>query len=179
MLRNISRLFIIITITLLQTTFFQVISINNVSPNLFIITIVSMSCLMGRREGIIYGVVFGLIQDILYGSIVGFYVLIYLAIAGVSGYFYRNYYAESVVIPLATIGVSDFAYNFIVYVLTFLLRGRLDVLYYLGVIILPEITYTVVVAVFLYRLYIVYDHYMVEYEKEKRKGDDDIYEGYR
>jgi len=177
MLKTISRIVIIILITVLQTTFFQFININNVSPNLFIITIVSISVLQGRKEGIIYSVSFGLIQDILFGSVVGFYVLIYLAIGSLSAYLYRNFYAESVVIPLSAIGVSSLAYNFIVYILTYLLRGKIEFFYYLIVVILPEITYTVVVAVLLYRLYIVYSHFIDDYEKEKRKGDGDLYEG--
>jgi rod shape-determining protein MreD len=104
-------------------------------------------------------------------------VLIYLAIGSLSAYLYRNFYAESVVIPLSAIGVSSLAYNFIVYILTYLLRGKIEFFYYLIVVILPEITYTVVVAVLLYRLYIVYSHFIDDYEKEKRKGDGDLYEG--
>lgn len=177
MLKNFTRLGIIIVIAVLQTTFFQFININNVSPNLFIITIVSISVLQGRKEGIIYAVAFGLIQDILFGALVGYFVLIYLLAAGVSGYLYRNFYAESVVIPLTAIGLSSLGYNLIIYFTTYLLRGRIDVFYYLFVIILPELTYTVVIAVILYRLYIMYSHFIDEYEKEKRKGDDDLYEG--
>lgn len=176
MVKNFSRLLIIIVITVLQTTFFQFINFNNVSPNLFIITIVSISILQGRNEGIIYSVAFGLIQDILFGSLVGYFVLIYLLAAGVTGYLYRNFYAESVVIPLTAIGASSLGYNLIIYFTTYLLRGRIDVFYYLFAIIIPELTYTVVVAIVFYRLFIVYSHLINEYEKEKRKGDDDLYE---
>jgi len=176
MLKNFTRLMIIIIIAVLQTTFFQFINISNVSPNLFIITIVSISVLQGRKEGMIYAVAFGLIQDILFGALVGYFVLIYLLAAGISGYLYRNFYAESVVIPLTAIGISSFAYNLIIYFTTYLLRGRIDVVYYLFVIILPELTYTVVVAVGLYRIFIMYSHYMDEYEKDKRKGGDGLYE---
>jgi len=177
MLKNFTRLMIIIIITVLQTTIFQLININNVNPNLFIITIVSISVLRGRNEGIIYAVSFGLIQDILFGSLVGYFVLIYLLVAGVTGYLYRNFYAESVVIPLIAIGASSLGYNLIIYFTTYLLRGKIDILYYLFVIILPELTYTVVIAIVLYRLYIIYSHFIDDYEKDKRKGDNDLYEG--
>ncbi len=178
MFKNLLRFAIIVVITVLQTTFFQGISINNVSPNLFIITIVSISALQGRQEGIIFGVAFGLIQDILFGPLVGFNVLIYLLIASVSGYLHMNYYAESVVIPLTAVAISDLVHNLIIYILTYLMRGRIDFLYYFGIIILPEITYTVVVAVLLYRLYIIYSRFISDYDKDKRKGDDELYNGH-
>ncbi|MBN2221571.1 MAG: rod shape-determining protein MreD [Vallitaleaceae bacterium] len=174
MLKKALTLFIIITMVVLQTTFFQFVSINNVSPNLFIITIVSLSALRGRNEGLFYAVAFGFIHDVFYGSVVGFYILIYTFIAFFSGYLYENYDGESVVIPLSVIGVADLIYNFIVYFFTYLLRGRLDLGYYIFQLILPEITYTIVVAVLLYRIYIVYVRFIFQYEKTKRKGKEEI-----
>lgn len=176
MLKNITRVLIILFMCILQTTLFQYLNINNVSPNLFIITIVSLSALRGRKEGLFYGAAFGLIQDIFYGNNVGFYILIYMLIATLAGYLYKNYYAESMVIPLVAIGVGDYIYNAIVYFFTYLMRGKIDLLYYVFNIIFPEITYTVFVAVLMYRLFILYSYMMNEYEKDKRKGDDDFYE---
>lgn len=174
MLKKTMTLIIIITMVVLQTTFFQFVSINNVSPNLFIITIVSIAALQGRNEGLVYAVIFGFIQDVFYGSVVGFYTLIYSVIAFFSGYLYENYDGESVVIPLSIIGLADFAYNFIVFFFTYLLRGRLDFVYYIFQLILPEITYTIVVAILLYRIYIVYVRFITHYEKTKRKGKEEL-----
>lgn len=176
MLKNLLRGVIIIIILLLQTTLFQYLNINNVSPNLFVVTIVSLSALQGRKEGLIYAIAFGLTQDIFYGNIVGFYVLIYILIGALAGYLYQNYYTENIVIPLIAIGIGDLILNILVYFFTFLLRGKIDIGYYIFKIIFPEITYTVFIAVILYRLYIIYNYLITEYEKEKRKGDDDFYE---
>lgn len=176
MVKNLSRAIIIILIAVLSTTLFQTLAINNVSPNLMIITIVSISVLLGREEGLIFAFFFGLIQDIFYFQVVGFHVIIYCLIAYFTGYLYRNFYAESVVIPLVAIGVSDLSYNIIVFITTYLFRGSINLLYYSYAIILPEVTYTVVIAVVLYRLYIIYSQWITEYEKDKRKGDDELYE---
>ena len=176
MLKNSTRVFIIILMSVLQSTLFQYLSINNVSPNLFVITIVSISSLRGRKEGLIYATFFGLIQDILYGNTVGFYVLIYMLIAALAGYLYQNYYTESMVIPLVAIGIGDYIYNVLVYLFTYLMRGKVDLIYYTFNLIFPEITYTLFIAVILYRILILYSQFLNEYEKEKRKGDDDFYE---
>ena len=168
---------IIIFIIVLQTTLFQQLSINNTTPNLFIITIVSLSALMGQKEGLIYAISFGLVQDILFGGVVGFYVIIYSLIAYVSGYLYHNYYAESMVIPLIVIGLSDFFYNLIIFVFTYLFRGQLEIGYYFGFIMAPEITYTVFMGVIFYRIYISYYTLLRNLHSKKRKGEDVFNEG--
>lgn len=176
MMKNIFRALIILLVAILSATLFQSLAINNVSPNIILITIVSISVLQGREEGIIFAVFFGLIHDILYFDVVGFHVIIYVVIAYFTGYLYRNFYAESVVIPLTAIGASNLIYNIIIFLTTYMFRGSLNIFYYFYAIILPEVTYTVVVAVVLYRIFIIYSHFITEYEKEKRKGDDEIYE---
>ncbi len=176
MYKNFLRAIIIISISVLSTTFFQFLNINNVSPNLIIITIVSISVLQGRNEGVMFAVFLGFIQDILFGQVIGYNILIYVFIAYTTGYLYRNFYAESVVIPLVAIGVSDLVYTIIIFITSYMFRGSLNVFYYSYAVIFPEVTYTVAVAVVLYRIFIVYSHYIHEYEKEKRKGDGELYE---
>ncbi len=177
MLKKSLTALIIILISVFQTTLFQHLSINNTTPNLFIVTIVSLSALMGRKEGLVYAIFFGLIQDIQFGGVVGFYVLIYASIAYVAGYLYRNYYAESMVIPLILIGLSDLFYNLVIFIFTYLFRGRLDLGYYFGYIIAPEVTYTVFMGVIFYRIYIVYYNFLRNYHKQKRKGEETFNEG--
>ncbi len=172
MRKKICTVIILLTVITLQTTLFHALSINNTTPNLFIITIVSISALMGRQDGLIYAIVFGLVQDIQFGVAIGFYVLIYAVIAYVSGYLYRNYYTENIIIPLSVMGLSDFFYNVLIFIFTYLFRGRLDIGYYLAYIVAPEVTYTIFVGVFLYRIYIGYFHYLRAEPSKKRKGED-------
>lgn len=175
-LKRVLTAIIFIATVVLQTTLFQAIAINNVSPNVFIIIIVSISALRSRSEGAVYGVLFGLAQDIFYGSVVGYYVLIYVLIAIVAGFLYRNYYPNSIVIPLTVIGVSDLVYNLYVFLTTYVLRGSIDVGYYLVHIYLPELTYTVVLSIVLYRFLFMYSRFLDNYEHDYRKGEDDLSE---
>ena len=55
-------------------------------------------------------------------------------------------------IPIILVSVSDFLYGFFYYLFLFLLRNRLNLFFYLRRIILPELIYTVVVSIILYKL---------------------------
>ena len=70
----------------------------------------------------------------------------------VNGTFQRMFYPEDIKLPLILILVSDIGYNFVCYVLLFLLRSRLDIGYYFIHVILPEAVYTIVIAFAVYPL---------------------------
>ena len=61
-------------------------------------------------------------------------------------------YDDDIKAPLLLIGVCDIACGIFQYVGTFLIRGRIHFFFYLGRVIIPEMIYTVIFAVFLYQL---------------------------
>ena len=67
-----------------------------------------------------------------------------------NGLFHNIFYPDDVKLPLIMITVSDLVYSFVVYILTFLLRSRFDLGYYFLNIILPELVYTIFIAVIMY-----------------------------
>ena len=98
----------------------------------------------------IVGFICGLLMDIFYGDVLGFYALVYLYIGAANGVFHSIFYQDDIKLPLVLILASDFAYSFTCYVLLYLLRRRFDLIFYLKNIIIPEIVYTVFVTVFIY-----------------------------
>ena len=70
----------------------------------------------------------------------------------VNGFFNTIFYDEDVKFPMILIAASELAFGLIVYVFRFLLRNRLDFVYYLIHIILPELLYTIVITIVLYRV---------------------------
>ena len=64
------------------------------------------------------------------------------------------FYEEDMTIPIVLIGVADFIYGIAIYIFSFFSRGRSNFLFYLRKIILPEVYYTLILAIFLYRLII-------------------------
>lgn len=150
MKRNIILFFVILCGFVLQTTLFQTLSFGGISPNILIIITVSYGFMHGKKCGMVVGFICGLLMDIFYGSVLGFYALVYLYIGAANGVFHSIFYQDDIKLPLALILTSDFVYSFICYVLLFLLRSRFDFIFYMKNIIIPEIVYTIFVTVFIY-----------------------------
>lgn len=136
----------------LQCTLFKALSLGFISPNILIILTASFGLMRGKKEGLIVGFFCGFLIDIFYGDVLGFYALIYMYIGYVNGFFNKIFYDEDIKLPIILITLSDTVYGFIIYIFLFLLRTRLDFGYYLLHIIIPEVVYTVVVTIVLYRV---------------------------
>ena len=70
--------FTIIICFLMQSTVLHLISIGSITPNLLLILCVSMGLMRGRKSGLWTGFFCGLLVDLFYGSVFGFYALIYM-----------------------------------------------------------------------------------------------------
>ncbi len=138
---------------LLQCTFFKNISLGGIGPNLLIILTSAFGFMKGKDEGMFVGFLSGIMIDILYGNgIVGLYTLIYTYIGYTNGMFHRIFYPEDVRFPIILITISDLVYCFLSYILTFLLRNRLEVGFYMSHVIIPEVVYTVFITILFYKL---------------------------
>lgn len=159
---------ILVIIFVLQSTVFQSIQIRGIVPNLMVITVVSFALLRGKTDGAIAGVILGLLQDIYFGSVVGFYAVIYLYIGYFTGILYNNFYKDSLLIPVGVFSAADFLLNLIVYFFTFLFRGKLQFATYLGMVIIPELIYTLFVGFLLYRMLYQINHVIerIEWSEE-------------
>lgn len=169
-LRMKSKLILFLTIVisfLLQCTVLHLISIGSITPNLILILIVSMGLLRGRKSGMWTGFFCGFLVDMFFGSVYGFYALIYMYIGFLSGYAHRICYDDDIKIPVMLAGIGDLLYGLAVYALQFLLRGRLGLGTYLYRIILPEIFYTVILTLIFYRVYHYIDHHFMDHPSRK------------
>lgn len=136
----------------LQTGVFSELTLGGISPNLFVICAVSIGMIRGKKEGCIIGFIFGILFDALYATYFGFYALILAVLGYAAGYVQQIFYEEDMTLPIVIIGIADLLYGIAIFVFTFLPRGKSDFLYYLTRIILPEMIYTLILAVFIYRL---------------------------
>ena len=125
---------------LLQITWFKGLEIASVSPNLLIIFIASIGVLRGSREGMIIGFIIGL--------------------------FKRIFFAEDIKLPLILIMLGNALFNVAVYVFKFMLKGDLSFPYYVMNLILPEVMYTFIVALFLLPIILKVNNLLEEYEKK-------------
>lgn len=150
MKRYISVFLLNIVCFVLQTTVFKKIQLANVGPNFLVIITAASSFMYGRKLGMFSGVLGGLFMDTMYGGVIGVDMLLYAVIGYLNGMANKLYFKEDLFIPLLSIALSDFLYGLMYYACQFLLRGRLDLPYYLLHIIIPEVIYTTIVGGFVY-----------------------------
>lgn len=165
MRRKIVLVVTIIVCFLLQCTIFKKIAIASISPNLLIVVTASFGFMRGKKEGLFIGFFSGLLMDIMFGSVFGFYALIYMLIGYVNGFFKRIFFPDEVKLPIALIAVSDFFCNLIIYFVLFWFRGRFQFGYYLMHTILPELVYTMIVAIVLYFILLKINQKLEEIER--------------
>ena len=152
MLRFLFDALLIIICFILQNTIFQTLALASISPNLLVILTSSIGLMRGKKEGMLVGFFCGFMVDIFYGDLFGFYALVYMYIGYLSGFFNKIFYDDDIKLPMLLISASEFLYSLIVYVFLLMFRTRFEFGYYLIHIIIPELVYTIVVTLFLYRI---------------------------
>ncbi len=153
----------------LQGTLMQWISLGRVAPNLLIIITSAYGFMRGKKNGLLVGFFCGLLTDIFFGQVIGFYAIIYMYIGYANGMFHRVFFPEDIKLPLFLITVSDLAYGFAVYVLLYLLRGRFELPFYFLHVIVPETVYTIVLTVLFYPMNLKINQKFDEIEKRSEK----------
>lgn len=163
--RVIVTAFVLLICYILQCTLFPRMMLASVKPNIMIILTASYGFMRGPKDGMLVGFFSGILMDIQFGNILGFYALIYLAAGYVNGLFEQMYYDEDIKLSLALVGATEFIYGLIIYLLMFMLRSEFDFLHYLRHIIIPELIYTIVVTLGLYPLILFINHRLNAEEK--------------
>ncbi|MEG2985950.1 MAG: rod shape-determining protein MreD [Lachnospiraceae bacterium] len=154
MRRKITIATMIIICFLLEGTLFHRLSFGSITPNLMIVLTSSFGFMRGSKEGMFVGFFSGLLMDTFFcfGTLFGFYALLYMVIGYINGLFQRLFYDEDVKLPLVLIAASELVYGVVIYLFLFLMRSKFEFGYYLGHVIIPELVYTILVTVVLYRI---------------------------
>lgn len=136
-------------------------------PNLLLILVVSTAYMRGRTSGLMVGFFSGLLVDIMFGSLFGLYALFLMLIGYLAGYTNKIYSKDDYALPLILIAIASFVYQFLYYIFEFLLRGKLDLLFYMGRIMIPSAIYTVAAATIVYKLLHMIDNRLDRNENEE------------
>lgn len=152
---------------LLQTTVFQWFVLAGTVPNLLLIITVTYGFLRGKKVGIGVGIICGLLVDFMYGDIIGVYAIFYMLIGYGNGFCGKIFNKSDKVVPIVLVGFSQFVYFILYYTFNFLLRGKLNIFFYFTTIGLPEIVYTTIASIFVYRIFYNIDNKIDDlYKKE-------------
>ena len=152
---------------ILQSTVFDMIRIRGISPNFNIMIIVSFALLRGSKEGSIIGFFAGLLVDIVFGTTKGYLAIIGACIGYLCGRFNKDFYRENFVLPFILTLISTMVYGLGVS-FPFLLRGKINYIYFIKNIIVPETIYTIILSLVLYQIIYIINKKIEENEKTKR-----------
>lgn len=166
MKRRIVTIAIILVCFLLESTVFQGLALGSVTPNLLIVVTSSFGFMRGKKEGMMVGFLSGLLVDIMFNDLIGFYALIYMVLGYLNGFFRKIFYDDDIKLPLILIAASDFVYGNVVCIFMFVMRSKFHYLYYLKNIIIPELIYTILVTIVLYQV-ILYINKKLEAEEKR------------
>ena len=166
MKRKIVTFVIILICFLLESTVFQNTKLFTVTPNLLIIVTSSFGFMRGKKEGMMVGFISGLLMDVMFNDLIGFYALIYMVLGYLNGFFRKIFYDDDIKLPLILITASDFVYGNMVCIFMFIMRSRFHYLYYLKSVIIPEMIYTILVTIVLYQI-ILYINKKLEAEEKR------------
>ena len=166
-LMNIGLMIIAFTI---QNSVFPLIPVLSAAPNLLLILTFSFGFMEGKRAGMMYGLVAGLLLDLFYSGPFGFYTLFYIYMGYINGIATKYYYEDYITLPLILCLINELAYNLYIYIFRFLIRGRLNFWYYFRELMIPEIVFTVVVTLFVYRLLLFINRRLNEWEKRRDRN---------
>lgn len=169
MLRKIVVAFFVLAGFVLQCSVFGNLAFAGIIPNLMIVLTASFGFMRGEKDGLIIGFFSGLLNDVFFGSFLGFYALLLMYIGFLNGKFCKIFYPEDIKLPLALIVTSDLSYGIICYILLFMLRGKFQFTYYFTHVILPEALYTIVATLFLYPLTLKVNEKLEAYEKRSAR----------
>lgn len=150
--RKAGEFVLILCIYLLQVTVGRSIAIGGIMPNLLIISPVIFGFLNGRNEGMYTGITAGIFYDLFNYKLFGFSALIFLFIGYFAGYLHDDYEENKILIPIIIVAGGDFIFEFLSYIGNFLLHNKLNIAYFVSRYIIPEMVYTVVVTVVLYKI---------------------------
>ena len=79
------------------------------------------------------------------------YFVFFRYIGYLAGIFYRRYEGTEIIFPLIIVSAGDLIYEFFSYIGNFLLHNRLNIVFFLTRFIIPEMIYTMLAFVILYK----------------------------
>lgn len=142
---------LIIIFYLIETTFLRELRLASIVPNLLLFLTFVSGFMNGRKTGMFTGFFCGLLIDIFSTLPIGINALVYMYIGYMNGCFQALFFDEDITLPLVLLCVSEFIYGIYTYVVLFLLKSRLNMADYILYPVIPELVYTLVAAVILYR----------------------------
>lgn len=170
MRRKIVSIILIFICLLIQSTLWNLFTFTNIKANILLVLVVSFALMHGSRTGLWMGFISGLLIDVFFGDLFGFNALVFMYIGFLIGKMYQVFFDEDIRVAIVAVGVSDLAYNLIYYLVKFALGRRYNFFAYLGHIIIPELIFTLIVTIIVYKLFYYINKKLKANEQEEQES---------
>ena len=121
----------------LDNTFFNLINLYGIRPDIELAMIVSLGVLIGSGPAGAIGFGLGLLADIFFNKIVGLTALTYMLTGVFAGFFYRKFYADNIIIPTVTAAIAAFLKAHVFFIAALIAGAKPSYLLTLAAHILP------------------------------------------
>lgn len=137
---------------ILMSTVFQIVRINDALPNLCIILSIVFATLYSEKEAYVFAMVYGIMQDVFLGKVLGVNLLLYLIIVYVVSRAESILFKGNYLTPVFLVFMATGFYHIGVYFFMFFLQSTIPFEMMLPKII-TEIIYNSIIGVFVYAFY--------------------------
>jgi len=146
-------IFVIMSLNFIfQSTLFQHFRVFDVLPNTTLILIVVFSILWGKNKGAVIGLITGLIQDVVLGSIIGANALIYMFIGMSIGRLENSIFKDNSLTPVFFTTLATISYHFLFYLIMYITNIQFSFFQLFKQIIVIETVYNAIISIFIYKL---------------------------
>ncbi|MBM7560759.1 rod shape-determining protein MreD [Fusibacter tunisiensis] len=134
---------------ILSSSLLQIVRINDAMANLCIIFSIVIMALVSEKHAYVYVLVYGFLQDVFLGRMIGANVFTYLIIVFVAARLIHVLFVGNYVTPIFLVILSTVMYHFVFYLITFFFQATvpLEMLY---VKIITEVVLNSLIALFVY-----------------------------
>lgn len=143
---------LIILNTIFQTTILSYLAIFGFVPNTALVLVVVTSILRGKYYGIFFGLIIGLVQDILFGRVIGINGFLYAMIGFAIGSIQIILNTENPLVATFFSGIATIVYNFSYGILIYFLSREITFSLLMTKTFSLEIILNIIISLLIYKL---------------------------
>jgi rod shape-determining protein MreD len=143
---------IIVLNTVFQTTILPYFSIFGYLPNTALVLTVIIAIFRGKYYGIFFGLAIGIIQDILFGTVIGVNALLYSMIGYSIGIVKNVLNTENIIVPTVFTAIATIFYNFSYAIVIFFLSREITLSIMIKNTFSIEIILNFFISIIIYKL---------------------------
>ena len=165
---NMVLILVTFIIYFLQLNFFSWFTIDGVKPNLFIILVLFIGLFTSKNLGAIYGMVIGIILDLLTAQKIGFNALILGDVGLLAEIFDKNFSKDNKMTIIVIVSITTIIAETTVYILNYVfLNLNIDMFAFIKILLI-ETMYNIILSIILYPLIQKFGYYIENEYKGNR-----------